>query len=160
VDSYKNFLVKIASSSASMEAILSKINSINKGKGAVVQIFDPNRIINKIHLSGAYIDAVESFGDKTNISKSKGMEMLLFVAMTNQISDAIKMVGAKSSREFVLFANNKTSFNKLKPLIKSSKEITRDKKSQLEIARKFGIYSKDDLDKFILQKMAISRIRD
>jgi len=158
--SHKDFLIKVASSNASMEELLSKINSINKNKGTVVQIFDPGRIINKIHILGAYIDAEESFKGKTNISKSKSLEMLLFVAMTNQISEAIKTVGAKNSKEFILFANNRAAFNRLAPLISHSRDLARSKKLQAEIARGFGIYSKDSLIQFVLQKMTISRISD
>ncbi len=65
VDSYKGFLIKIAASNASMEELLSKISSINKGRGSVVQLFDPKSIINQTHLSGAYVDAAQSFKDGT-----------------------------------------------------------------------------------------------
>jgi len=154
------FLVKTASSSASLDSMLSEIAKINRDKRFVVQVFDPKRIINRAHVFGAYIDSVESFKEKTNITKSRSLEMLLFVAMTNQISDAIKTAGAKTSKEFVLFANSREAFNGVKHLLKSTKDFSRNKKEQQPIASKFGIYAKEDLDKFILQKMAVSRLSD
>jgi tRNA threonylcarbamoyladenosine modification (KEOPS) complex Cgi121 subunit len=160
VNSGEKFLIKVASSRATIEELLLEIAKINRDKEAVVQIFDPGRVINRTHLAGAYINAVEAFKGKTNISKSRGLEMLLFASMTNQINDAIKLVGAKDSKEFVLFANNSAAFGRVSHLLKSSKEFTRSKRGQLEAAARFGIYAKGDLDKFILQKMAISRLGD
>ena len=154
------FLIKVASSGLSLDELLFEINRVNKDKNSVVQVFDPRRVINQMHLAGAYMDTVESFKERTNISKTRGMEMLLFAAMTNQINEAIKIVGAKSSNDFVLFANNRATFNKAKRFLKSSKELARSRKAEREIATKFGIYTREDLDKFILQKMAVSRLSD
>ena len=154
----EKFLIRTCSANAALEDLLAEITRINGDKKSVVQIFDPKRIINRTHIAGAYIDALESFNGKTNISKSMGLEMLLYAAMTNQINEAIKIAGVKNARNFVLFANSRATFNRVRHFLKSDKEFDQDKSTQQKIARKFGIRSGDDMNKFILQRMAISRL--
>ncbi len=155
----KGVVIKLAASGEPLDILLLKIGKMNSGR-STIQVFDPSSIINKMHLIGAYMNAVEAFKNKSNISKSLGLEMMLFAAMTRQISDAIKIVGAKNSREFVLFASSAATYNKVKPLIKSGKDFKPSKSSEAKTAKKFGISLESDLDQFILQKIAVSRLAD
>ena len=152
-------IIRVCSSSIALQQLLKKANEINKGEN-IVQLFDKEHVINKIHLLGAYVDTMEAFRNKTNIAKSPALELLLYVAMTRQISDAIKTVGAKSNKSFVLFCNNKEAYMMVKRLVKNEKEFDPKKSDSVKIAKKFGITQANDLNQFILQKMALSRIED
>ena len=153
----KEAVVKVASSNLEKEDLLKQISKINSN-GAVVQIFDLKSVINKMHILGAYLNATESFAEKTNISGSVAMEMLLFAAMTRQISDAIEKVGAKSGKKFIVFANNMESYQKIKKFIKEEEDFNPSQNQVLATAKKFGIEQKSDIDQFVLQKIAISRL--
>ncbi len=58
-----------------------------------VQLFDLDRVAGSRHLLLATINAVKSYDSKRRISRSLGMEILLFVSGTRQISEAVKRVG-------------------------------------------------------------------
>ena len=60
---------------------------------ATVQLFDLDRVAGSRHLLLATFNAVKSFDSKRRISRSLGMEILLFVSGTRQISEAVKRVG-------------------------------------------------------------------
>ena len=84
--------------------------------------------------------------------------MILFAAMTRQINDAIKLVGAKSNKRFILFASNKGAYSNAKKVLEHVKEYKTTEKHSMDTAKKFGIDAKKDLDLFVLQKMAVSRL--
>ena len=114
---FKNFIIKRAASGKEIGELVRLIGKMN-GKNVVIQIFDGRRIANRIHLAGAYANALIAFKNHTNKTRSIAMEMLLFAAMTDQIGDAIEIVGAKSSSDFVIFADKKAAFAKLRPILK------------------------------------------
>lgn len=58
-----------------------------------VQLFDLDKIAGSRHLLLATFNALKSYDSKRRISRSLGMELLLFISGTRQISEAIKRVG-------------------------------------------------------------------
>ncbi len=152
------FVIKQASSKLRIEELLKAIAEINATKGNTVQVFDPDMIIDEMHLAGAYMNAVAGFKSHTNISKNIATEMMLFAAMTRQINEAIRLVGAKSNRKFVLFASNTGAFNKVKKVLDHVKEYKVSEKHSMDTSKKFGINAKKDFDLFVLQRMAVSRL--
>ncbi|MGC8478859.1 MAG: KEOPS complex subunit Cgi121 [Candidatus Micrarchaeia archaeon] len=125
------------------------------GKGEFVQFFDPSAIISKTHILGAYISALNSFKEKMNIAKSLPMEMLLFVAMTDQISNAIKMAGAKSSKDFVLFATSKVALDISSHSISIFGEL---EDFNAKAAVRYGLRKEKDAVFEVLNAMTLSRI--
>lgn len=153
----ESYVVKISDSRVPLDELLKKISKINKKTNHTVQIFDPNYVISKLHLAASYKNSIKAFRSKANISNSISMEMMLFAAMTRQINGAIKKLGAKSNKRFALFANSNKAYSMIKDSV-DSKEFKISKKDSERIARKFGINQKDNIDLFMLQKMAISRL--
>lgn len=152
-------IIKLASSAEPLDILLKQLHGSNARNGTV-QIFDPAAIINATHLNGAYYNALESFKEKTNVSKSVSMEMLLFAGMTDQISDAIKIAGAKSAKKFVVFASTLAAYNRIKPRIKNVKAFAPTAAQQLKTAKRYGITQAKELDHFVLQRMTLSRLND
>lgn len=152
------FIIKETSSKFRIDELLKITAEISGTKGSTVQIFNPDMIIDEMHLAGAYTNAVAVFKSYTNISKNVATEMMLFAAMTRQINDAIKLVGAKSNKRFILFASNKVAYLRTKKYLSAIKEYKKSGKRSITIAKKFGIDAKKDLDLFVLQKMAVSRL--
>ena len=152
------FIIKEASSKFKIDELLKIMSEINSTKGSTVQIFYPGMVIDEIHLAGAYMNAVAAFKSHTNISKSVATEMLLFAAMTRQINDAIKLVGAKSNKRFILFASNCNAYKKAKKVLDHVKEHKVSDAHSIAAAKKFGIDAKKDLDLFVLQRMAVSKL--
>ena len=150
------FIIKEASSKFRIDELLKITSEINSTKGSTVQIFYPDMVIDEIHLAGAYMNAVAAFKSHANISKGVATEMMLFAAMTRQINDAIKLVGAKSNKKFVLFASNRSAYNKAKRVLDKAKEYKASNAHSIATAKKFGIDAKKGLDLFVLQRMAVS----
>ena len=64
---------------------------------SAVQFFDLDKIAGSRHLLLAAYNAEKSYNSKRRITRSLQMEVLLFVAGTRQISDAIQRVGINDS---------------------------------------------------------------
>lgn len=60
---------------------------------AVLQLVDLDRAAGSRFLLLAIVNALRSFGSKQPISKTLGMEVLLYVSGSRQISEAVKLVG-------------------------------------------------------------------
>ncbi len=84
-----------------------------------VQVFDSAAIASKTHVLGAYLNALLTFKNHTNRAKSIGMEMLLFVALTDQIHSALEIAGAKPGSKVVAFASSEEAFSKIAPMLES-----------------------------------------
>ena len=134
-------VVKVASSGLDKEELVRKIIALNE-KGDVVQLFDPKQVRGGTHLVGAYVNALNAFNEKTSISKNVATEMLLFAAMTRQINDAIKKMGIKSTKDFVVFASSEEAYRKAKKLFTDEKKFV----------------SKNDGDTDVLREMAVARL--
>ena len=161
VHSYRHSVMLLALSKLDISSISSTAKSLSKSHN-VIQIFDPSKIINRIHLDAAYLNAVEAFEEHTNSSNSLSTEMLLFAAFTSQITIAIDKVGAKDNMNFLLFCSNISAFKQLSntmPITKI-KEFRHSPEQMHKIARTFKIFAKDlkGIDYAIMQRMALSKL--
>jgi len=152
------FVIKQAAYKTTKEMLLECVSKANQADGTVVQVFDSNTVANRTHLIGAYINSMSSFSDHSNKTKSPSMEMLLFAAMTDQIEEAIDSVGIKEG-PITVFSNNKAGFEKIKPMLKDIREFEPSKQHTTKVLTKLGIRSKEDADKLLLQRMALSRLK-
>jgi tRNA threonylcarbamoyladenosine modification (KEOPS) complex Cgi121 subunit len=149
-------IIREASAKLSLDILLDEISKANDQKVAI-QLFDARRIINPLHLQAAYINALVAFRNGANKSKTIAMEMLMFAAMTNQIGEAIKLVGVKSSSDIIVFSSNKVAYKKIAPLLKNVHEFTPTKQHITKTAKLFSLKGKD-VNLSIMQKMAVSRL--
>lgn len=154
-----DFVIKRCSSKARLEKLFEELKKANT-KGAVIQVFDPKRVISRMHLIGAYLDAVQAFVGGANIASSTAVEMLLFASMGRQISRAMEDIGAKSDKDFILFANSRESYSGIAKLIEKEEDFNPGLEEQEKTAEHYGIFQKEELDKFVLQRMAVSRIEE
>jgi tRNA threonylcarbamoyladenosine modification (KEOPS) complex Cgi121 subunit len=153
-----SFIVKEASS-GDIAVLLNYVDKANKTKGNVIQAFDYNSVISKMHLFAAYTNALLSFNSHSNKAKTLPMEMLLFAAMTDQIGVAIKKMGAKEGSKIVVFANNKRGFDLIKEALQNAKDFKPSAQHTRKALAGFGINAAKDADKMLLQKMAMSRLK-
>ena len=112
--------------------------------GSFVEFVCINKKITLEIIKAAYINAASCFDEKRNIAKSIGVELLLFIAGTDQIGAAIKAIGPKAGEDFLIISNSKKLYEKTCPNIKVSNF---DPKQM----------SKEALEKE-LEKMALSRL--
>ena len=152
----KDLFIKVASSNLKIEDLIDIIRKTNTGS-TVIQIFDPGAVISRLHIAGAYANASFSFKNHSNKTKSVGMEMLLFAAMTDQIGDAIETAGAKDSSRFIIFSNRKSLPESLKKEVKISSDFNSSALQARKTAKLMGITGKD-VDVVVLQAMALSRL--
>jgi len=75
------------------------LRSAVKGKPANVetQFFDARNVASWQHLYFAALNALTAFGNRTNISRTLGMEALLYAAGERQIIKATEKMGIKSA---------------------------------------------------------------
>ncbi len=115
-------VIRLASSDLSKEELVKKIIALNDA-GHTVQLFDANNINSRLHILGAYVNARVSFQDKSNVSKTIATEMLLFASMTTQISEAIRKLGIKNTKKFIVFADCEESYSSARKLFKDVEEF-------------------------------------
>lgn len=149
-------VIKLAHSKYSIDDLLERLSATNKSNKNSIQLFDPSAVISRNHLIGAYADALMAFSEKRNVSSTVAVEMMLYAAMTRQIRDAIGIMGAKSSKGFVVFSDSRSAYSRLKDLLKNEKEFNPTMSESLRAAKRFGIDQEEDLDGFVMQKMALS----
>ncbi len=148
--------IRFASSELDLKDIIQKMSrSVRPG---TAQIFDPSYIMSELQLSSAYLNAEVSFNDKTNISKSKGMEMLLLVAMTGKIDEAIAKAGAKTNNRFVLFCDSKRTYSSVSRFLSKSSKFSITAKRRKQVLSRLGVRSGDEMD--LLEMMAVARLSD
>ena len=78
------------------------------------QIFDASIICGKRHIMGAWRHAKRAFKYGENISNSISMEVLLYVAATRQIDEAIKFAGAKNNGKYAFLFIGKSKEEAIK----------------------------------------------
>ncbi len=157
----KELIIKRASAGIGIEELIDAVKKANNGKD-VVQVFDPDSIVNRVHVVGAYANALLAFDNKTNKSDSIAMEMLLFAAMTNQIGKAVSAIGAKTSSDFILFSNNKNGFSKITDLLDKAVDFKPSISHIKNVARIYGLdfdgRSNKEFDAMVLEKITMSRL--
>lgn len=151
-------IVKSARAKCSIDELLGRA-ARSGGGNHFVQLFDADSIIDTTHVLAAYVNAVGTFYEHTNIAKTCAMEMMLFAAMTTQISDAIMMVGAKDRDRLVVFATDNTALGSISGLMFNMRDFAPTEGHAKAAAMKFGIIAKGGRDALIMQEMALSRLR-
>lgn len=141
-------LILVSSSKLSVNDLLDKIP-----KEACVQLFEAKAIACREHLEFAYLNALKLLERKEAKSKSLSMELLLCAAMTSQIGDAIKLVGAKSNKRFVVFADNKRAFEHLSQYLEGTAEFKPSKGETEARIKRLGIKSGTVQD--LIQEIAL-----
>ncbi len=71
-------------------------------------------------IKAAYMNAASCFEEKRNIAKSIGVELLLFIAGTDQIGAAIKALSPKAGEDFLVISNSKKLYGKISSTLKAS----------------------------------------
>jgi tRNA threonylcarbamoyladenosine modification (KEOPS) complex Cgi121 subunit len=146
-----------ASSTLPIKELLNRVKEITSGGRYVLQVFEPEAIINKMHLVSAYLNAILAFGAKSNISNSVAVEMMLYAALTRQITEAIGSVGVKSEKDMVVFADSKESYAKIKDYLSKDSDFVPTGAHMKKAAKALKITScLDDLS--IMQEVAIARL--
>ncbi|MEW6329110.1 MAG: KEOPS complex subunit Cgi121 [Candidatus Micrarchaeota archaeon] len=88
------------------DELLDAVGSL-RTRGLLIQLFNPDTILNKNHLLFALSHARASFARKKNIAKKLETEILLRAAGTHKIDKAIELVGVKNPKKvFLLLAGN------------------------------------------------------
>ena len=105
----EDHIICVAASESGIDGLLGKISD-NDG---VVQLFDESAIACRAHLEFAYLNAVKIHERGESRTRSPAMEMLLCAAMTSQIGDAIRRVGAKTGMPLIVFADSRKAYNKI-----------------------------------------------
>jgi tRNA threonylcarbamoyladenosine modification (KEOPS) complex Cgi121 subunit len=147
--------IRLASSKAGIDELLRFVEEANKGK-TVFQLFDYGNVINDNHLHAAYLNTLLSFHDGTNIASKSYIEMLLFVAMTKQISEAITIAGIKSPKSFVVFSNSRDALHRFGRIAKLAR-FGATRLHARKAAKRFGIGT-GSINQGILMRMAVSRL--
>lgn len=150
-------VVKEATVKADINGLLKKAADVSKGADAV-QIFDASAVVNRVHVIGAYLNALSAFKNRTNRSKGIAMEMLLFAALTDQIGVAIKRVGARPESRVVVFATGTHAFSKISPMLKNVREFSPDRNHGARALKALGIESVRDAKREVLSAMAVARL--
>lgn len=150
-------VIKEALPKSDIHALIDRVTTVSKGTH-VVQLFDPASIANKTHILGAYLNALLAFKNHTNRSKSIGMEMLLFVSLTDQIHLAIEIAGAKPDSKVVVFASGADAFSKMAPMLKSVADFNPGSAHQGAVLKRLGVKNAGGAYNSIMQAMAVSRL--
>lgn len=136
-------LARLAYATKGLDALIHKLGEVN-GPRRTTQVFDSKAVYSARQLLAAYVNSKARFAKNTNRTRDIAHEMLLFMAQTNQINDAIKGAGAKDGSPIVLFADSKSTLPSMSEFIKLGK----------------GIPETSAFDKQLLQKMALLQIED
>ncbi len=127
-------VMMVATSKLSVNKLLDMIPA-----KACVQLFDEAEIACREQLIFAYINAVKIHERKEARSKSLAMEMLLCAARTSQIGDAIKKVGAKDGKPFIVFADSKKEYDRISGYLIKPADFNPTKKDVEARLRRIGI---------------------
>ena len=157
----EKIVLKNASSNLGVNELLKSIKRLGS-KNSVIQVFDNRSILSRSHLVGAYVNTLIAFKNKTNRTKSRDMEMLLFAAFTDQIGKAIETVGIKNTSKFIIFCNDPKLLNRIKKFAKIGSNFDPSFSEMNRAAKilKLQIIGKDQkqLELKVLERMALSRL--
>lgn len=141
-------VIMVSTSKLGVEELLGKLG----GVGGVIQFFDERAIACREHLEFAYTNAVRMHDRGEGRSKSLSMEMLLCAAMTSQIGDAIRKVGAKAERPFIVFSDSRKAYSRISEFPLNPVEFDTGKETAGRL-RRMGIKSGKVED--LIQEIAI-----
>ena len=123
-------------------------------------VYDSSLIFGKKHIIAAYRNAKRNFESGRNISSKMYVEIMLYLAGTRQISDAMEIYRPKPEGKYAILFNKNfegeaRKFMEENNLIRDESvlEITEEKISKLQ-----GIFRERPLE-FVLERMAILNIQ-
>lgn len=151
-----NPIIRYATSNVHINSLTMSLSK--RAKNGVVQIFNPEIIFSENQLSCAYLNSISTFKRKSNLSKSIAMEMLLFVAMTKKIDEAVKIAGARSNAGFILFCDTNSTYKKVLPILKNISLLKIPDKKRTKILTGLAPLSGEEAEVF--ERMAVSRLYD
>ncbi len=122
-----------------------------------LQLFDPKSVFSIEHLMLAYENATIAFKNHTNRSRSKSTEMLLFASAQRQISEAIRLSGAKEGSRFILFTDSGKALKRIYPLLINKKPASEIEYGGISAMKRLGIEGSELAD--IAQAIAISGLQ-
>jgi len=108
-----------------------KANRKENQENVDVQFFDASLIATQEHLYFAALNAFQAFQNKTNISKSIGMETMLYASAQRQIQKAIERCGIKpetTSMGVVIIGENPTQLKTMLQAISTCVGVEPDEK--------------------------------
>jgi tRNA threonylcarbamoyladenosine modification (KEOPS) complex Cgi121 subunit len=120
-----------------------KLKPISEGRG-FVEFINIGKKTNTDIIKAAYMNAASCFDEKRGIAKSIGVELLLFLASTDQIGAAIKTLSPKTGEDFLIISNSKKLYEKTAKNLKVSNFDSKH-------------LGKQELEKE-LERMALSRL--
>ena len=132
-------IIRKASPKHGLGKLLELITALNLDGNGVAQVFDSKSVVSERQLAAAYLNAGSRFSRGANRTKSRANEMLLFVALTNQINDAIRLAGAKDNQDFVIFTDSKHSYSALSSMLANPKAIPSRSGSDIPLLQKMAL---------------------
>ena len=121
---------------------------------SLFQLFDPDSVFSKKHLILAYENAAAAFKNRTNRSRSMSTEMLLFASAQRQISEAIRLSGAKDGSRFIIFTDSAAAFDRAVPLLSHIKPVGGKEYGGRAAIKRLGLEGTELAD--LAQAMALS----
>ncbi|TFG24524.1 MAG: hypothetical protein EU529_03920 [Promethearchaeota archaeon] len=88
----------------------------NEHKNSILQFFSDKYILNQDHIFTACYYTQKAFADKTNISKRKNIELLLYLATKRQIKNALEAFGINLKLDKIIsyvIISNENNLNKI-----------------------------------------------
>ncbi|WP_455393054.1 KEOPS complex subunit Cgi121 [[Eubacterium] cellulosolvens] len=95
---------KVKSTGIDPEVILKRTLEFSKDNELVIQLFNADFVYGKDHLISAFEHAERAFAQKTAISSTLGMEILLYASGEYQIMNAINKVGITKDTKSIAIA--------------------------------------------------------
>ena len=124
--------------------------------GAPCLLLSPEAMRGKtgLELEAAFHLAARAFEEKSNISSKLSNEALLFLAREMNFASALRRVGAKDARAFVLVCEKNV------PLARVKKELGLTTAKRIALSRmgkKKGVYFEGEL---AVEQLALARVRN
>ena len=145
-------LVLMCSSGKSLHAVVESASAL----GAPCMMLSPEAMKGKtgLELEAAFYLAARAFEEKSNISGKLSNEALLFLAREMNFASALRRIGAKDARAFVLVCGKNV------PLARVKKELGLVSAKKIALSRmgkKKGAYFEGEL---AVEQLALARARN
>ncbi len=105
-----DFRIYSCPTSIDVKDLIMKMRQLNEGmRPGFLQLVDASRVLSEQHLVTACWHAVYAFQENINISRSMEIEMLLYLAATRQIEQALTIVGLSDNTKEAILVNVQNS---------------------------------------------------
>ncbi|MDE1860895.1 MAG: hypothetical protein KGH72_04240 [Candidatus Micrarchaeota archaeon] len=112
-----NVVAALCSSEGGLETMIEKSKRCSQGKSFVLLADYNEKLVRR--LAPAYLNALLRHDDSSMRSSSIQIEMLLLLAGTMKINDAIRIAGAKKAERFIAFATDRGILSKFLKMTRS-----------------------------------------